>query len=94
MKYIKTYEEQWTPKYNVGDYVRIVGNNGNWKSTPFIIIKIGNITDVKKWGTQALNAYLLDDSGFKVIKSSPIWRKEDVLEFVPDYELKAIKYNL
>ena len=47
MKYIKTYEiinyqKEWIPKYKIGDFVRIQGENyklGDWKSEPYKIKK-------------------------------------------------------
>ena len=86
MKYIKTYEiinyqKEWIPKYKIGDFVRIQGENyklGDWKSEPYKIKKIGNDND-----------YLLDTGigGY-------IWRKEKYLVFVPEYEITAKKYNI
>jgi hypothetical protein len=79
MKYIKKYEnKEKVLRYNLGDYVRIKTDYG-WKSPIYKIIKI-NLNDRK---------YLLE-----TVYGGFIWRNEDVLELVPDYEIDANKYNL
>lgn len=84
MKYLKTYEDinSVSSKFNIGDYVRIINlKPGLWKSNPYKIINV-TITDTRI-------EYLLDTN-----HSGLIWRKEENLKLVPDYELDAEKYNL
>ena len=48
MKYLKKFEIiYWSPKYKIGDFVRIQEENyklGDWQSKPYKIKKIGNLT--------------------------------------------------
>ena len=86
MKYLKTFEiinygKEWIPKFKIGDYVKIQGENhklGDWQSEPYEIIKIGHQQD-----------YLLD-----TVIGGYIWRNEKNLFFVPEYEIIAKKYNI
>ena len=82
MKYLKKFEIiYWSPKYKIGDFVRIQEENyklGDWQSKPYKIKKIGNDND-----------YLLD-----TVMGGYVWRKEKYLILVPEYEIVAKNYNL
>ena len=80
----KIFENKKTPKFKVGDFVRIIKDE--WKSDPYEIKKIDDDPETKRiYGY----CYFLD-----TIKSGLIWRSEENLEFVPKYEVDAMKYNL
>ena len=94
-KFNKTFEDEWIaiphppPKFKVGDFVRIVNRSSisntfpdGWQSEPYEITLVG-----VNYGTNT--EYLLD-----TIKGGYIWRRETLLELVPDYELASMKYNL
>ena len=97
MKYLMKYENAVKttagtpePKFQKGQWVRIIEDYRGkifWRSKPYKIVNynFNYNSDYCYW------EYCLVDEDPTFSK---FWRKESVLELVPDYELDAIKYNL
>ena len=91
MKFLKLYESfdlnPRKPKFKKGQRVRIITKadpiNG-WKSDPYTIKEI-------KFDFSYVDGV---DNYFYKLEVYDIWRNEDTLEAVPDYEIEADKYNL
>jgi len=74
------------PKFKIGDYVRIHEEKnieGGWKSKPY---KIKKIKYVNRSFLYTLK-YVDDDRPM-------LYRYEESLELIPEYEIYANKYNL
>ena len=91
MKYIRTFEDKKDipePKFEKGQWVKIftlIDDSRIWESPPYEIVN----REYNEFSTPRYWEYCLD-----TITGGRIWRKESILELVPDYELAAMKYNL
>jgi hypothetical protein len=90
MKYLKTFEnDDYIPKFKIGDFVKI-RLNYSWKHSEEEAI-LPEIYIIKHIDMGARNQYLIQQYQ---TKETPIWRNQNSLLLVPDYELASIKYNL
>ena len=96
MKYenaVKTTAGTPEPKFQKGQWVRFIEDYRGkiiWRSKPYKIINLNYNFDLTREKNDYWEYCLVDEDP----ALSKFWRKESVLELVPDYELDAIKYNL